>query len=402
MRVSTAQFYFQNAQKLSSLQTKVNEHAEHIVANKRILTAKDDAVSFGTLTGFKNELANIDKYKRNIIQAESRNNLQEVNFTRTEEIMQQLKQTFIKANNGTLNDEDLAALGDIVKSGQGELLDVANTKDETGGYIFSGYKVGVTPFVIQPDNSVSYRGDSGVRELQIAKNIMVDTNQAGDAVFEKISNVLGDFSPTYNPSNSGISVNRAVINNPSAYDDVTNPPPYNFNFNPSQTDLTVTDSLGNIVFGTGTYVPGQTIAFNGIEVQLNGNPSPGDDIDLKPQENISLFDTLKGMSDWLAVGASPVNPAQHSVDYNELLGQLDQALNHMSTRRVDAGVRQKLIDNQESSHLDSELHLAKGQSNIEDLDFAKATADFERSKFSLQAAQQTFVQVKSLSLFNYL
>ncbi len=401
MRVSTAQFYFQNAQQLSSLQTKVNEQANYLSSGKRVLTAKDDAISFGTLSGIKNELANIEKYQRNLTQANSRNSIQDISFSSAEDVMQQLKQTFIQANSGALNDDDLAALSGLAKNSLEQLLDVANTKDETGGYIFSGYKVDVTPFVLQPDNSVNYLGDSGVRELQIAKNVMVDTNQAGDTAFGKVSNNKGDFSAQYNVNTSGISLNRAIINDPSSHDTITNPPPYNFNFT-SPTDLNVTDSLGNPVFSTAAYVPGQTIAFNGVEVQLSGNALPGDDFDLTPQEDISLFDTVKGVIDWLNVGSSPANPAQHNVDYEELLGQLDEALNHMTTGRVGAGVRLKLIDNQESNHLDSELNLAKGQSNIEDLDFAKAAADFERSKFSLQAAQQTFIQIKNLSLFNYL
>jgi len=401
MRVSTAQFYFQNAQQLSSLQTQVNEQVEYLSAGKRVLTAKDDAVSFGSLSGLKDGLAGLEKYKRNIIQAESRNNIQEVSFENAEDVMQQLKQLFIQANNGSLDDSDLAALGELAKNAQAQLLDVANTTDENGSYIFSGYQVDVQPFVLQPDNTVNYMGDSGVKELQIAKNVMVDTNQSGDKAFEQVKNNLGDFSPQYNTNTSGISVNRAVINNPSAHDTVNNPPNYNFNF-ASATDLTVTDGLGNTVFTTNAYVPGQTIAFNGVEVQLSGNPLPGDDFDLSPQEDISLFDTVKGIIDWVNVGASPANPAQHSVDYNELLGQLDQALNHITTRRVDAGVRLQLIENQQSNHLDAELYMAKGRSNIEDLDFAKAAADFERSKFSLQAAQQSFVQIKNLSLFNYL
>lgn len=401
MRVSTAQFYFQNAQQLSSLQTQVNEQVEYLSAGKRVLTAKDDAVSYGSLVGLKDGLAGIEKYKRNIIQAESRNNIQEVSFANAEDVMQQLKQLFIQANNGSLDDSDLLALGELAKNAQAQLLDVANTTDETGGYIFSGYKVDVTPFVMQPDNSVNYMGDSGVRELQIAKNVMVDTNQAGDKAFEQVNNALGDFSVQYNTNTSGISLNRAVISNPSAYDTVTNPPNYNFNFT-SATDLTVTDALGNPVFNTAAYVPGQTIAFNGVEVQLSGNPLPGDDFDLTPQSEISLFDTVKGVVDWLGAGASPANLAQHNIEYQELLGQLDQGLNHMTTRRVDAGVRLQLIDNQQSNHLDAELYMTKGRSNIEDLDFAKAAADFERSKFSLQAAQQSFVQIKNLSLFNYL
>ncbi len=401
MRVSTQQFYFQNSQQLSNKQTDVNDQVKYLASGKRVLTAKDDAVSYGTLAGYKDSLANIEKYQRNLTQAENRNSLQEVSFADAESVMQELKQLFIQANNGVYSDSDLHSLAELAKNSQQQLLNTANAQDESGDYVFAGYQIDVQPFSLQPDNSVIYQGDGGVRKLQIAKNVMVDINQAGDDAFEKVTNNIGDFSANYNVNTSGISVNKAVIVNPGAHNAVANPPDYNFSFT-SATDLTITDSNSVVVFNTNTYAPGQTIAFNGIEVQLNGNPLPGDDFDLTPQENISIFDTIKSAIDWMNVGANPADTTQHSVDYEVILGQLDEALNHMTGRRAESGIRLKLIDNQSSNHLDAELYLSSGRSNIEDLDFAKAVATFEQSKASLQAAQQSFVQIKNLSLFNYL
>ncbi len=401
MRVSTAQFYFQNAQQLSAKQSDVNEQIQYLSSGKRVLTAKDDAVSFGTLAGYKDQLSNIAKYQRNINQAENRNGLQETSFANAEDIMQQLKQLFIQANNGSLNDSDLDALAELAKNSQEQLLGIANIKDETGGYIFAGFQTQTTPFNLQADGSVNYMGDSGVREIQVGKSVMVATNQAGDEAFEKVKNDLGDFTATYNANTSGISVNQAIIADPSNYDILGTPPDYNFNF-ASATNLTVTDGNGVTVYNTTTYSPGQTIAFNGVEVQLDGNPLPGDDFNLSPQEEISIFDTINDAIKWLQVGSNSVNPIQHAVDYNEILSQLGQGLNHMTSQRVDAGVRLSLVEVQANNHADAELTITSGHSNIEDLDFAKAVANFEQSQVSLQAAQQSFVQIKNLSLFNYL
>ena len=401
MRVSTSQFYFQNSQQLSSLQSEVNDQVKYLSSGKRVLTAKDDAVSYGTLSGYKEAQQNIEKYRRNINQAESHNRLQEVSFTDAEDVMQQLKQVFIQANNGTLNTDDLQALAGIAENSQQHLLNTANAKDENGGYVFSGYQTDIEPFSQQPDKSVVYLGDNGVRELQISKNILVATNQTGNDAFEKVPNEMGAFSATYNVNTSGISVSSAVISAPGNYDTVNFPPDYHFSFT-SPADLNVTDGNGVSVFSTNAYAPGQTIAFNGVEVKLNGNALPGDDFVLTPQQDISIFDTVKSAIDWMNQGTTALNPVQHNVDYDEILGQLEQALHHMTSRRVDAGVRLSLIDVQESNHLDAELHIAKGRSNIEDIDFAKAVATFEQSQVSLQAAQQSFVQIKSLSLFNYL
>ncbi|GHE81042.1 flagellar hook-associated protein FlgL [Thalassotalea profundi] len=401
MRVSTQQFYFQSSQQLSTKQSMLNDQMKYISSGKRVLTAKDDPVTFGTLSGYKDELTNIDKYQRNLTQAKNRNSLQETSFANAESLMQELKTLFINANNGTLADSDLKSLADLATNSLNQMLDIANTKDETGGYIFSGYQIDQKPFSLHPGNNVSYLGDNGTRELQIAKNVMVDINQAGDDAFQNVENAIGDFKANYINNTSGIALNRAVIATPSSYDPATNPPDYKFSFT-STTDLTVTDGNGVVVYNTATYTAGQTIAFNGIEVELSGNPLPGDEFDMTPEKDISIFDTIKAAIDWMNVGASPVNTVQHNVDYGDILTQLNQALNHTTSRRTEAGVRLKLIETQDNSHAEAALNLASGRSNIEDLDFAKAISTFEQSQVALQAAQQTFIQIKGLSLFNYI
>lgn len=400
MRVSTSQFYFQNTQQLTQQQSSVNDQVGYISSGKRVLTAKDDAVSYGTLAGYNNQLSNIEKYNRNITQAENRNSLQEGSFESAENLMQSLKTLFIQANNGTLSDTELTSLAELGEDTLNQMLDIANTKDETGGYVFSGFQTESQPFSMQPDNSVTYNGDNGTRELQIGQNVLVQTNQPGDEAFQKVVNHQGDFSAQYNTNTSGISLTSANITDRGAYDTTTNPPDYNFSFT-SATDLTVTDSLGNTVYATTSYAAGQSVAFNGIEIQLDGNPLPGDDFDITPEEEISVFDTIKSAIDWMKAGTSS-NGVEHTIEYGDILEQLDSALSHVVSNRTDAGVRLKLIQTQESNLSDTELYLASGKSNIEDLDFAKAVSEFEQSSVALQAAQQTFIQIKDLSLFNYI
>ena len=90
------------------------------------------------------------------------------------------------------------------------------------------------------------------------------------------------------------------------------------------------------------------------------------------------------------------------MDYNAILKELDASTAHMTSRRVDSGIRLQLLESQSSRHLDAELNLASGKAAIEDLDFAQAIAQFEQSKIALQASQQAFSKVQGLSLFNYI
>ena len=187
MRVSTAQFYLQSALQMSNKSSDINEQMAYLTSGKRVLTAKDDAVQYGTLVGYKESLANIEKYQRNIIQAESHNSLQEIVFADSEQLLDQIKQDMLLANNGRMSTEDLQSLAKQTRTNFNQLLDVANSQNANGDYIFSGYQTEQKPFSQQVDGSVNYSGDTGVNELQVAKNINIATNQTGDAAFFKSS-----------------------------------------------------------------------------------------------------------------------------------------------------------------------------------------------------------------------
>ena len=61
------------------------------------------------------------------------------------------------------------------------------------------------------------------------------------------------------------------------------------------------------------------------------------------------------------------------------------------------------MSDQERQALRAAVGMQEGRTLTQkDLDFAKAVATFEQSKVALQAAQQSFVQVKDLNLFNYI
>ncbi len=406
MRVSTVQFYQQSSLQMTNKTSDVNEQSIHISSGKRVMTAKDDAVQYGTLAGFNESLSNIEKYQRNITMAENHTSLQEVAFADVESLLDQLKQDMILANNGRMSNEDLQAIANQMRNSLDQVLDLANTQDEQGEYIFSGYQTEQQPFSQQVDGSVSYNGDGGVNELQISRNITLATNQPGDEVFLDIKNTIGDFSADYTSKSSSVAVESANIIDRGTYNTSALPHDYTFSFDAVTNGLTVTGSAG-VVFPIPPAVPaphtaGDTISFDGIDVTLSGNPLPGDSFTIKEEENISIFSTINDAISWAEKGVVSTGEKQHQVDYNSILDQLDSVMTHISSQRADSGIRLQVLESQKNRHLDTELNITTGKSNIEDLDFAKAIAEFEQSKVALQASQQTFTQIQGLSLFNYI
>jgi flagellar hook-associated protein 3 FlgL len=402
MRVSTAQFYLQSSQQMSQKSSEVNDQMAYLTSGKRVLTAKDDAVSFGTLAGFNDDLANIEKYKRNITQAESHNNLQEIVFSGAEDILNNIKDLMLQANNGVMSDQDLQAIATQTRSSFNEMLELANSQNENGDYIFSGYQTEQQPFSQQVDGSVIYRGDTGVNELQIAKNINIVTNQTGDAAFLKVANAIGDFTADYTTNTSGVALASANVTDRGTYNTSAMPHEYTFTFDAVTNDLTVTDFDNVVVFPAAPYNAVETITFDGIDVTMSGNPLPGDSFTMTEQEEVSVFETINNALAWMESGSVSTDQEQHQVDYNTVLDQLNSAMTHITSRQVDSGLRLQVLENQESRHLDSQVNLASGKANIEDLDFAKAITEFEQSQIALQASQQAFSKVQGLSLFNYI
>lgn len=402
MRVSTAQVFLQSTRSMTTNESALNEQSAYLSSGKQVLTAKDNGVQYGTLIGYKDELQNIELYRRNITQATNRNSLSEVSFSSAQDILNQVKQTVIQANNGSMSDDDRAALSEQLRQNLEQMLDIANAKDETGGYVFSGYQIEKQPFTLQPDNTVVYNGDNGVRELKISKSVDVPLNQPGNEAFMEVGNSLGDFQATYNSINDGVIVNQAIISDRGAY---TNNAPYTLDFTDTNGDgnleLTITDNAAaTVTFDP--YVAGQSYGFTGMEVSIDGTPAVGDQIVLNNEPEVSVFEAIKRAIDWVNVPNPANTTAEHAADYGHVLSQVNASLSHISTRQGDAGINLQLLNTQSTYHLDNEILMEQGRSSIEDLDYATAITEFEQARVALQAAQQTYAQVQNLSLFNFI
>ena len=81
---------------------------------------------------------------------------------------------------------------------------------------------------------------------------------------------------------------------------------------------------------------------------------------------------------------------------------LTNALNNIIAARSSVGTRMKELDGLKNGNDSLALQYSQSLSRLQDLDYAKAASEFTQQQVTLQAAQQTFVKVAGLSLFNYL
>jgi len=91
-----------------------------------------------------------------------------------------------------------------------------------------------------------------------------------------------------------------------------------------------------------------------------------------------------------------------STDVGTAVNAMDAALDQVLRERAGVGSQLVELDALENVAGDYELQYAQSLSNLQDLDYAEAVSRFSLQQTLLEAAQQSYVKVTGLSLFNYL
>jgi len=123
-----------------------------------------------------------------------------------------------------------------------------------------------------------------------------------------------------------------------------------------------------------------------------------------PQNTTATPVALTGLTG-TATNGFPAEGANTTVFHDALanvLNNLDRNLSNINEIRARVGARLNSTEDQTNINESSLLQVRETLSGIQDLDFAEAISQLEQQRTSLQAAQQSFVRIQSLSLFNFL
>lgn len=87
---------------------------------------------------------------------------------------------------------------------------------------------------------------------------------------------------------------------------------------------------------------------------------------------------------------------------NSTLANLDAGMERINEVRASIGARLNALDQQQRVNEQFVFEMTGTLSQTQDLDYAEAIGRFNLEQTSLQAAQQAYIKVQGLSLFNYL
>jgi len=397
MRVSTSGLQQQSLNVILQQQAGLARTQLQVATGRNFLSPADDPVGAQRAVRLEQSIGELEQYSTNGNLVAGRLAIEDTKLGAAGDVLQRVRELVIQASNATQTTESRALIAAEIEQLNEELIDIANSENGQGEFIFAGSKTNTRPFT-RTSTGVIYNGDQTQRELQIADRRRISDGDTGSRIFLDIPDGNGTFSVASSNANQGsVAVENTSLLDPRVYDSDI----YTVRFAADNT-YEVLDSADDTV-ALGTYEDGDTLSFRGIELRLSGEPEAGDEFVVTPSSAQDVFQSIDNI---VAALRLPVQndslQASARTQLNAGIYNLDQALGRVLEVRTDVGSRLDAIESLEAANSELGIQLRATLSDIVDVDYAEAISRLNLQLTGLDAAQRSFAQLQDLSLFRYL
>jgi flagellar hook-associated protein 3 FlgL len=421
IRFSFLQGFNQGVQGLSQLQQQTFLTQQQIASGSRITSPADDPVAAARIIQVDQDQSQLSQYIDNADAAENKLTTAETQLEQVTTLLVRIRELTIQANGLALNNSDRRNIAAEVDTRLDELLDIANTRDVNGEYIFAGFQGGVQPFERTASGEFIYSGDDGQRQLPVSSSTRIGISQSGKAVFMDIDSATNLVEVAAESANAGQAVvSSRSVNDQLNYDSNSYPEDYIVQFDGvnnqydvfTQSDI-LNGGVNTPVFSVANTGSPITIDANGTplaaptnlgwQMTLTGAPVDGDRFYVNSTAKQDMLSTIANLSEGLkSLGDTPADELQLEQLFANTLTNLDFAEVNLSKIKSQIGAQQNTLDSVRSIHQDVVLVNNKILSELQDLDYAEAVSRLSFETFALEAAQQSFAKIANLSLFNFI
>lgn len=398
-RVSTSELFRQATTSLLRQQSAMLDTQQQLASGKRIQAPSDDPTGSARVLGLTSAIESTKQYARNADLATSRLNQEETVLAAVGENLQRVRELTIQAANASQTDATRAGIAAEIEQRLDELIDLANTRDANGEYLFAGYSSTDQPFT-RTTSGVQYDGDQGQRFLALSADRQVAVGDSGHEVFVDVPGGNGTFEVDADGANTGSGIiETGNVTDPSLWV----PDSYTVEFTAPDT-FEVRDGSGAVIAADVPYASDTAIgSIPGIEFAIEGEPATGDRFTVSATGSRDLFATYDELITALRTPTpTAAGDARFQTNMNRALTALDQGLGHVQEIRAEAGARMNSVEMHRSINENVRLDLESSRSGVEDIDYAAAISRFQQQLTAFQAAQASFARIQDLSLFDFI
>lgn len=412
MRISTALFFNTGLNSINRQQGDLLHVYQQVGTGKRMINPSDDPLGAAQALTLRQSQSMNERFQAN-------RDVAQRNLGETENILQSLiKQThgakteLIGAANGTLSDADRSILAGVFEEMRDSIANLANAKDASGQYLFSGSKGGTAPFLLDSaTGTYHYQGDQIPRLVQADQTRTIPSDNNGVDLFLRPTPGSNLFLTSGSQTNTGSGVIGGInITDSSAAANTTS---YSIvvKGETGPIEITATPATNPAVKVIDNYDPEASPNVldlgNGVTVQLNGNLEIGDEFEVvnaqsqSGDSSLNILNTLNDVVNALKmpVDDDPVAKAKMQNVLNGAMQKLDMSYDNILTVRASVGARMNELEAISDSGSMQGQHLSSELSRIEDLDYYSASTQLQLRTIAIEAASLAFKRIQGLNLF---
>lgn len=412
MRISSQQAFNLGVKGIQKNYAELIRTQQQISTGNRILTPADDPVASVRLMQLEQQQNMLGQYKDNLVAANNSLVQEESVLNSVNDIMQRIRVLAEEAGNGALSQSDRQSIAAELREREDELLGLMNTKNARGEYLFSGFQGKTQPFVRQGDGSFVYMGDEGQRKLQVASSLDIPISDNGKKVFQNVTNAARLDATYTQPAGSSLTVSSPLVQDEIAYASAPGYPDSQFEIrfndpaNPKNYEIVETSTGTSLQTGSmdDDDKLHDTLVFAGVVVHLDGVPDGTETISIKAdpaREKQGVLDTIYQLRTALENNTDSPEGSRATRDaVAAAITNIDHAMVTIDQTRGDIGARMNIIETTQTNNEDVTLVNQAVQAELREVDYPEALSKLAFQSIILEAAQQSYVKVSNLNLFN--
>ncbi|WP_350312446.1 flagellar hook-associated protein FlgL [Dickeya fangzhongdai] len=192
MRLSTSIIFQQSMQGVTDGLSSFSKTGEQLAKNTRVLTPSDDPIAASKAVMVNQAQAQNEQYTLARTFAENGMNSELSVLTNVVTALTSASTTLLSGD-GTKNDNDRQLIATSLRGLKSQLLNLANSTDGNGSYVFGGYKTDSQPFTTNASGTVSYVGGTQAISQQVDANRVMTVGHVGSDVFSNASGTADIF-----------------------------------------------------------------------------------------------------------------------------------------------------------------------------------------------------------------
>ncbi|MES2682469.1 MAG: flagellar hook-associated protein FlgL [Pseudomonadota bacterium] len=214
MRISTPSLFNNSLSNILQQQAAVAKAQDQVSTGVKFKTAGENPGGTAQVLALEQAMAEHAQFGSNLGSLRQRLGGEESALASAGDVLSRVRELTVQANSATLSTENRQQIATELTQLKTQLLDIANTSDGLGHYVFGGTQDSSKPFA-ETGGSISYSGSQQVREITVGEGRSLAEGDSGDEVFLRISDASGS-SDLFARVQSAIDATLADVSTPAA------------------------------------------------------------------------------------------------------------------------------------------------------------------------------------------